>query len=61
MTTDNLQHVENYMLLLGKTSRERLAAFFQEINGRLTAAGVEPLPMGRHDTNHKSCHTRFLT
>ncbi len=48
MTTDNLQHVENHMLLLGrKNSRERVAAFLLEMNGRLTAAGVIALPMKR--------------
>jgi len=50
MTTDNLQHVENHMLLLGrKTARERVAAFLLEMNGRLTAAGVMALPMSRRD------------
>jgi CRP/FNR family nitrogen fixation transcriptional regulator len=50
MTTDNLQHVENHMLLLGrKNSRERVAAFLLEMNGRLTAAGVIALPMKRRD------------
>jgi CRP/FNR family nitrogen fixation transcriptional regulator len=50
MTTDNLQHVENHMLLLGrKTSRERVAAFLLEMNGRVTAAGVMALPMNRRD------------
>ena len=50
MTTDNLQHVENHMLLLGrKNSRERVAAFLLEMNGRLTAAGVIALPMNRRD------------
>src|SRR6478752_1221991 len=49
-TTDNLQHVENHMLLLGrKTARERVAAFLLEMNGRLTAAGVMALPMSRRD------------
>jgi len=38
MTTDNLQHVENHLLLLGrKSARERVAAFLLEMNGRLTA------------------------
>jgi CRP/FNR family transcriptional regulator, nitrogen fixation regulation protein len=38
------------MLLLGRqTSRERVAAFLLEMNGRLTAAGVIDLPMNRRD------------
>src|SRR5215471_15787557 len=38
MTTSNLQHAENHMLLLGrKTSLERVAAFLLEMDGRLTA------------------------
>src|SRR4051812_25478211 len=50
MTTDNLQHAENHMLLLGrKTSLERVAAFLIEMDRRLTAAGVMPLPMSRRD------------
>jgi CRP/FNR family nitrogen fixation transcriptional regulator len=50
MTTDNLQHVENHMLLLGrKTSRERVAAFLLEMNGRVTAGGIMALPMDRRD------------
>ena len=40
----------NHMLLLGrKNSRERVAAFLLEMNGRLTAAGVMALPMNRRD------------
>lgn len=50
MTTNNLQHAENHMLLLGrKTSLERVAAFLIEMDRRLTAAGVMPLPMSRRD------------
>ena len=50
MTTDNLQHAENHMLLLGrKTALERVAAFLMEMDGRLTAAGVMTLPMNRRD------------
>jgi CRP/FNR family nitrogen fixation transcriptional regulator len=50
MTTDNLQHAENHMLLLGrKTSLERVAAFLIEMDGRLTAASVIALPMSRRD------------
>ena len=50
MTTNNLQHAENHMLLLGrKTSLERVAAFLLEMDGRLNAAGVMALPMSRRD------------
>ncbi len=50
MTTDNLQHVENHLLLLGrKSARERVATFLLEMNGRLTVAGVIALPMTRRD------------
>jgi len=50
MTTENLQHVENHMLLLGrKNSQERVAAFLLEMNGRLTGSGVVALPMSRRD------------
>src|SRR5205085_6582863 len=41
MTTNNLQHAEDHMLLLGrKTSLERVAAFLIEMDKRLMAAGV---------------------
>jgi len=50
MTTSNLQHAENHMLLLGrKTSLERVAAFLLEMDTRLNAAGVMALPMSRRD------------
>lgn len=50
MTTINLQHAEDHMLLLGrKTSLERVAAFLLEMDKRLTAAGVMALPMSRRD------------
>ena len=50
MTTDNLQHAEDHMLLLGrKTSVERVAAFLLEMDRRLTAVGVMVLPMCRRD------------
>ena len=50
MTTNNLEHAENHMLLLGrKTSLERVATFLIEMDKRLTAAGVMPLPMSRRD------------
>ena len=51
MTTINLQHAEDHMLLLGrKTSLERVAAFLLEMDGRLPAAGgVIALPICRRD------------
>jgi CRP/FNR family nitrogen fixation transcriptional regulator len=50
MTTKNLEHAEDHMLLLGrKTSLERVAAFLIEMDHRLTATGVMELPMGRRD------------
>lgn len=50
MTTSNLQHAEDHMLLLGrKTSLERVAAFLLEMDRRLTAGGVIALPMCRRD------------
>ena len=50
MTASNLQHAEDHMLLLGrKTSLERVAAFLIEMDQRLTAAGIMPLPMSRRD------------
>src|SRR6201994_2004858 len=50
MTTNNLQHAEDHMLLLGrKTSLERVAAFLIEMDRRLEASGVMPLPMSRRD------------
>ena len=50
MTTHNLQHVENHLLLLGRQSaRERVAAFLLEMNGRLRSAGAMALPMSRRD------------
>ena len=50
MTTNNLQHAEDHMLLLGrKTSLERVAAFLIEMDKRLTAAEVIALPMSRRD------------
>ena len=40
MTTDNLQHAENHLLLLGrKTSLERVAAFLLEMDRRLARSG----------------------
>jgi CRP/FNR family nitrogen fixation transcriptional regulator len=50
MTTSNLQHAEDHMLLLGrKTSLERVAAFLLEMDRRLSPAGVMALPMYRRD------------
>jgi len=50
MTTSNLQHAEDHMLLLGrKTSLERVAAFLLEMDKRLASAGVMALPMSRRD------------
>jgi CRP/FNR family nitrogen fixation transcriptional regulator len=50
MTTSNLQHAENHMLLLGrKTALERVAAFLLEMDERMTAAEVMSLPMSRRD------------
>ena len=50
MTTNNLQHAEDHMLLLGrKTSLERVAAFLLEMDKRLEASAVMALPMSRRD------------
>lgn len=50
MTTTNLQHAEDHMLLLGrKTSMERVVAFLIEMDRRLTATGILALPMTRRD------------
>jgi CRP/FNR family nitrogen fixation transcriptional regulator len=51
MTTTNLTHVENHMLLLGrKNALERVAAFLLEMHLRSTATGVVlNLPMSRRD------------
>src|SRR6476661_1811503 len=49
MTTRNLQHAEDHMLLLGrKNALERVAAFLLEMDDRLTATGSISLPMSRH-------------
>ncbi|SDJ62953.1 cAMP-binding domain of CRP or a regulatory subunit of cAMP-dependent protein kinases [Bradyrhizobium sp. Rc2d] len=50
MTTGDLQHAENHVLLLGrKTALEKVVAFLLEMDERLTAAGVMSLPMTRRD------------
>lgn len=50
MTTSNLEHAENYMLLLGRENAlERVTAFLVEMDKRLAAGGVMALPMNRRD------------
>ena len=50
MTTINLQHAEDHMLLLGrKTSLERVAAFLLEMDGRLTRRRRHCPSDGRRD------------
>jgi CRP/FNR family transcriptional regulator, nitrogen fixation regulation protein len=50
MTTTNLHHAEDHILLLGrKNSIERVAAFLLDMDKRLTAIGVISLPMSRRD------------
>jgi CRP/FNR family nitrogen fixation transcriptional regulator len=50
VTTNNLRHAEDHMLLLGrKTSLERVAAFLVEMDRRSTAVGILALPMCRRD------------
>lgn len=50
MTTNNLQHAEDHMLLLGrKTSLERVAAFLLEMDRRLSSSEIMALPMCRRD------------
>src|ERR1700742_1617725 len=50
MTTSNLEHAENHMLLLGrKTALEKVAAFLLEMDARLAATGIMALPMNRRD------------
>jgi CRP/FNR family nitrogen fixation transcriptional regulator len=50
MTSSNLEHAENHMLLLGrKTAPEKVAAFLVEMDKRLSDAGVIALPMTRLD------------
>jgi CRP/FNR family nitrogen fixation transcriptional regulator len=50
ITTDNLQHVENHLLLLGRQSApERVAAFLLEMHDRLKSAGAMAMPMTRRD------------
>jgi CRP/FNR family nitrogen fixation transcriptional regulator len=50
MTSSNLEHAENHMLLLGrKTALEKVAAFLVEMDKRIAPAGVIALPMTRLD------------
>jgi CRP/FNR family nitrogen fixation transcriptional regulator len=50
MTTLNLKHAEDHMLLLGrKNSLEKVAAFLLEMDERLYATGIVALPMSRRD------------
>jgi CRP/FNR family transcriptional regulator, nitrogen fixation regulation protein len=50
MTTDNLQHAENHLLLLGRqNATERVGAFLLEMDGRMKSTGEVTLPMSRRD------------
>ena len=50
LTSGNLDHAEDHMLLLGrKTARERVATFLLEMDRRLSVAGMLALPMCRRD------------
>jgi CRP/FNR family nitrogen fixation transcriptional regulator len=50
LTTRNLQHAENHMLLLGrKDAVERVAAFLLEMDNRLAGTANMTLPMYRRD------------
>lgn len=50
ITSGELRHAENHMLLLGrKTAMERVATFLIEMDRRLAKAGMIALPMCRRD------------
>ena len=50
MTTGELRHAEDHMLLLGrKSAMERVANFLLEMDRRLAVAGMMALPMCRRD------------
>lgn len=50
ITSGELLHAENHMLLLGrKTAMERVATFLLEMDRRLTKTGMIALPMCRRD------------
>jgi CRP/FNR family nitrogen fixation transcriptional regulator len=50
LTSRDLRHAEDHMLLLGrKTATERVATFLLEMDRRLSVAGMLALPMCRRD------------
>jgi CRP/FNR family transcriptional regulator, nitrogen fixation regulation protein len=50
LTTKNLQHVKNHLLLLGRqTAPEKVVAFLCEMDSRLSSATEMTLPMYRRD------------
>jgi CRP/FNR family nitrogen fixation transcriptional regulator len=50
LTTKNLQHAEDHLLLLGRqTASEKVAAFLCEMDSRLSSSAVITLPMYRRD------------
>lgn len=50
ITSGELQHAENHMLLLGrKTAMERVATFLLEMDRRIARTGMIALPMCRRD------------
>ena len=50
LTTKNLQHAEDHLLLLGRqTAPERVAAFLCEMDSRLSTSAMMTLPMYRRD------------
>jgi len=50
ITSGELKHAEDHMLLLGqKSAMEKVATFLLEMDGRLAVAGMMALPMCRRD------------
>lgn len=50
MTSADLRHAEDHVLLLGrKNARERVATFLLEMDDRLVSIGMLALPMCRRD------------
>jgi CRP-like cAMP-binding protein len=49
LTGRELQRVQEHILLLVKTARERVVSFLLEMAGRLSASNVVELPMSRQD------------